>query len=577
MNDEAETGRAPRLVTQVAIVGGGPVGIALAIALAQHDIECAVIERHRNPQQIPKGQNLTQRTMEHFRRWGIERQLRDARTLSPGQQAVGMTAYGSLLGQYQYTWFERGLVDPFYWAKNERLPQYATERVLRDRLAEFPTATTLYGWSAVGVTQDEFGAIVAMRSRSGRSGSVRAEFVIGCDGSRSMVRAAAGITQTFSDEERRMVLLVFRSTEFERVMERYPDTTFVNILNPELNGYWQFFGRVDARDTWFFHAPVAKDSIAETLDLHALLSRAVGEDFDFTVEHLGFWDLRFALADTYRSGRLFIAGDAAHSHPPYGGYGVNTGFEDATNLAWKLAAALGGWAGEHLLDSYDAERRPVFASTRDNFIEKSIHSDRDFLASFDPIRSTDEFADAWEKRAHGTPDEILRFEPNYEGSPITVGDADRRPSAIGRHENRARAGHHLAPVRREDGTDPFESISGSFCLLTADAAGAEPFVTAAAALGVPLRVVITDAEGTHKMENPHVLVRPDQFIAWAGQASAVDARHVLEAAVGQPGEAANDAIATPRRQSRLAGGAGTPADSAGPGPITRPAPAATTN
>jgi 4-hydroxyisophthalate hydroxylase len=540
VNDEADTGQALHLATQVAIVGGGPVGTALAIGLAQSGIECVLIERHRNPQQIPKGQNLTQRTMEHFRRWGIEQRLRDARTLGPDQRAVGMTAYGSLLGQYRYTWFERGLVDPYYWAKNERLPQYATERVLRDRVAELPAATTLYEWSALGVAQDEHGATVAIRSAAGRPGAVRAEFVVGCDGSRSTVRAAAGITQTLSDEERRMVLLVFRSAGFEQIMQRYPGTTFVNILNPELNGYWQFFGRVDARDTWFFHAPVAADATAETLDLHSLLARAAGEQFDFTVEHLGFWDLRFALADSYRAGRLFIAGDAAHNHPPYGGYGVNTGFEDATNLAWKLAAVLKSWAGENLLDSYDAERRPVFASTRDNFIAKAIRSDRDFLHSFDPARSAVEFAAAWEQRAQGTPDEIRSYEPNYEGSPIVAGDAGRQPSALGWHENRARAGHHLAPVRRDDGMNAFESISGSFCLLAPDVAGAGPFVTAAAELGVPLRVVIIDAESVRELGSPHVLVRPDQFIAWAGQASAADAYHVLEAAIGKPGEAAGD-------------------------------------
>lgn len=537
MDEEGETGQALRLATQVAIVGGGPVGVALAIALSQYGVECVVIERHRNVQQIPKGQNLTQRTMEHFRRWGIERQLRAARTLSPDQRSVGMTAYGSLLGQYRYTWLERGLVDPFYWAKNERLPQYATERVLRDHLAGFPNATTLYDWSAVDVTQDELGATVAIKSAAGRPGSVRAEFAVGCDGSRSTVRGAAGITQTFSDEERRMALLVFRSAEFEHIMERYPGTTFVNVLNPELGGYWQFFGRVDARDTWFFHAPVATDSTAKTLDLRALLARAVGQGFDFTVEHLGFWNLRFALADSYRSGRLFIAGDAAHSHPPYGGYGVNTGFEDATNLAWKLAAVLDGWAGERLLDSYDAERRPVFASTRDNFIEKSIRRDRAFLASFDPTRSAEEFAGAWEQRAHGTPDEVRRFEPNYEGSPVVACDSGRRPSALGWHENHARAGHHLAPVRLADGADAFESISGSFCLLTADPGGGGPFRTAAAALGVPLRVVIIDAESARKLESAHVLLRPDQFVAWAGPGSGVDARHVLEDAIGLPARA----------------------------------------
>src|SRR5204862_5266447 len=116
---------------------------------------------------------------------------------------------------------------------------------------------------------------------------------------------------------------------------------------------------------------------------------------DVEFEHIGFWDLRFMLADSYRQGRIFVAGDAAHSHPPYGGYGVNSGLEDARNLGWKLAASLQGWGGERLLDSYDAERRPVFASTIRDFIAKSIEDDHQFLDAYDPQRDRTAFQQAW--------------------------------------------------------------------------------------------------------------------------------------------------------------------------------------
>jgi 2-polyprenyl-6-methoxyphenol hydroxylase-like FAD-dependent oxidoreductase len=135
------------------------------------------------------------------------------------------------------------------------------------------------------------------------------------------------------------------------------------VLHPKLDGYWKFFGRVDLGTTWFFHAPVPPDTTRDNFDFERFLHEAAGAEFDVAFEHIGFWDLRFAVADTYRQGRLFIAGDAAHSHPPYGGYGINSGFEDAANLSWKLAATLQGWGGPGLLDSYTAERQPVFAST----------------------------------------------------------------------------------------------------------------------------------------------------------------------------------------------------------------------
>lgn len=526
-----DSAAASTLRTRVAIVGGGPVGMALAISLAQRGIECLVIERYATPQQVPKGQNLTQRTMEHFRNWGIERELRSARTVSGDAPGAGMTAYGTLVGDHQYGWLERHRINEFYAAQNERLPQYATEEVLRARVAELPAAQVLYGWTAHDVQQTTAGATVSITRSTGEQATVEAEYVVGCDGSKSMTRTSARIPVTLTDHDRLMALLVFRSPEFDRIMERHPEVAFVNVLNPDLQGYWQFFGRVDDTETWFFHAPVDAASTAETLDVDALLARAVGRSFDFTVEHLGFWELRFSLADTYRNGRIFIAGDAAHSHPPYGGYGINSGFEDATNLAWKLAATLQGWAGPALLDSYDAERRPVFASTRDDFIDRSIRDDREFLATYDPAVDLDSFIARWQERSLGAELEVDAFEPNYEGSPVIAGGTGS-PSAVGTHERRARAGHHLAPQDGEGDGELFPRLGGSFTLLAGADQDVDDFVDAAAQAQVPLQVLRVAASTVASLGASPVLVRPDQFVAWTAGESAYSASDVLATASG---------------------------------------------
>ena len=151
-------------------------------------------------------------------------------------------------------------------------------------------------------------------------------------------------------------------------------------------------GRVDLKGNWFFHAPVPSEATRENFDFQALINSSVGVPVDVEFTYVGFWDLRMSLADDYRKGRVFIAGDAAHSHPPYGGYGVNTGLEDARNLAWKLAAVHAGWGGKNLLDSYTDERHPVFASTRDDFIMKSILEDRAFIEAHDPNQDAAAFA-----------------------------------------------------------------------------------------------------------------------------------------------------------------------------------------
>jgi 2-polyprenyl-6-methoxyphenol hydroxylase-like FAD-dependent oxidoreductase len=234
------------------------------------------VERYREPQRIPKGQNLTQRTMEHFHFWGAEDELRAARTIPRDYGIGGVTSYGSLLSGYSYDWLQRELVRPFYFTDNERLPQYATEAALRRRAAQIPAVTTMYDWTCEAVRPDEHGASVDIVSRDGARRRLRGDYVVGCDGSRSIVREQAGITQTRSDHDRLMVLLVFRSTGLHRLLERYPGKSFYNVLHPELDGYWKFFGRVDLGSTWFFHAPVPADTSRDNFDFRRFLHEAAG-------------------------------------------------------------------------------------------------------------------------------------------------------------------------------------------------------------------------------------------------------------------------------------------------------------
>jgi len=523
---------------RVLIVGGGPVGMGLAVELGQRGIRCTVVERYATPQPIPKGQNLTQRTMEHFHFWGAEPALRAARTIPPDYGIGGLTAHGTLLGDYHYDWLQRDLVRPYYFQANERLPQYATEAVLRRRAAELPSVQTLYGWKADAIAPSASGVEVQVCTRDGSERrTLRADYVVGCDGSRSTVREQAGITQTLSDHDRLMALVVFRSRQLHELLARYPGKSYYNVLQPELNGYWKFFGRVDLGETWFFHAPVPPGTTRDNFDFARYLHEAVGAEFDVEFEHIGFWDLRFAIADRYRTGRVFIAGDAAHSHPPYGGYGVNTGFEDARNLGWKLAAALQGWGGEALLDSYDQERRPVFASTARDFIARSIEVDRAFLHAHDPARDRVAFETAWRARSEGAVGEVHSFEPHYEGSPVVAGTQGAGGSAVGRHSFDARAGHHLAPAALAGGGNVYERLGTGFSLLAfgADPARVEAFVNAARSLSLPL-TVIDDARAGEcaRYETSLVLVRPDQFVAWTdtGAANSQSPAQILRVASG---------------------------------------------
>ena len=525
---------------QVVIVGGGPVGVGLAIELGQRGIRCALVERYTKPQRIPKGQNLTQRTLEHFYFWNCVRELRAARVMPPGVPTSGVSAYGHLMSEFWNAPSQRELVQQYYFQEYDRLPQYCTEEVLRQRMAALPGVDALFGWGAESVEQDAYAARVTIVKRDAeRDGNGRrvleADYIVGCDGGHSLVRDQVGIARTGAEFDQKMVLMVFRSKELHEGLKRFPVKSTYNVMHPDLQGYWMFFGRIDVGEGFFFHAPVPKETTSDNYDFLGLLQRAGGFQFAVEFDHVGFWDLRVAVAEEYQKGRVFIAGDAAHSHPPYGGYGLNNGLEDATNLGWKLAARLQGWGGDTLLESYSEERRPIFVETGRDFIAARIEEDRKFLETFSPERDRAAFEQAWNERMVKTSGRAQVYEPHYEGSSVVMGPPGASCSAHGNHGFKARAGHHLPPQMLSSGRNVFEELGSGYTLLAFDAedAAVRAFDAAADARRIPFKVIRdTCAGGREAYESNLILVRPDQYVVWTGNAAADDADNILARVTG---------------------------------------------
>lgn len=550
---------------QVIVLGGGPVGLGLAVDLGQRGISCALVERHTAPVRIPKGQNLTNRTLEHFYFWNCVEELRAARVMPPGYPIGGLTAYGSLMSPYWHRPDNGGgrgrgsAVQEFFFQKNERLPQYHTEAVLRERLQALPSVTTLYGWNADSVDQKEDGVRLTI-SPLGEGGEafyswsadtaqqtnrepgslesrvLEAEYLVGCDGGRSLVRESMAIDRAGRNFDQRMVLAVFRSPELHEALKRFPDCTTYRVMKPELKGYWQFFGRIDVGESFFFHAPVPKDARLDNYDFNALIQDAAGFPFAAEFDHVGFWDLRVMVASQYSKGRAFIAGDAAHQHPPYGGFGLNTGVEDAANLGWKLAARLQGWGGDGLLASYGEERRPIFVETGEAMIAGGIEQDRVWLERYSPDKDREEFEKAWDEVGKGRGNALMRsYEPHYEGSSVVMGPPDGVCSIHGTYAHAAHAGHHLSPRLLSSGRNVYEELGPEFTLLALDAGEAAAQIEAAAqGQGLPLKVIRDSYEGGREAyEARLVLVRPDQYVAWAGDEAPQDIDAVLRTVTGR--------------------------------------------
>ncbi len=521
---------------QIVIIGGGPVGLALAVELGLRGISCALVEQRMEPQPIPKGQNLTQRTLEHFYFWGIVDELRASRTIQADFPGGSIVAYGDLMNDYWYTPTARKVVDSYYFQRAERLPQYRTEQVLREKLRDLSCVDALFGWSARNISQVDERVLVEIIEEDGARGkTLIADYAVGCDGSRSLVRDQIGISMAGADYDQLMVLAVFRSRELHEGLKRFPDAYIYRVVHKDLEGYWQFFGRVDDREGWFFHAPVPADTNRENFDFQNLLNTAAGFEFACSFDHIGFWDMRVAVAEKYQVGRVFIAGDAAHSHPPYGGYGLNNGLEDVANLGWKLAAVLDGWGGDKLLDSYGEERQPVFMETAEDLIANRIDSDRDFFNRFNPERDKEAFERAWKDHQSAGEPRVMTYEPHYEGSSVVEGPANAVCSAHGSHSFMARPGHHLPPRLLSSGRNVFEELGACFTLVALDASDSDvaAFRDAAGGQNIPLRILRDKYDGERKAyEAPLILVRPDQFVAWTGDTAPDDASALMGKFIG---------------------------------------------
>jgi 2-polyprenyl-6-methoxyphenol hydroxylase-like FAD-dependent oxidoreductase len=531
-------------IVPVLVIGGGPVGLALAGDLGWRGIACTLVEQSDGSIYQPRMDLVGIRTMEFCRRWGIVPAVEG----SPyprdyAQDNIYLTSLtGYELGRERFPGIGQAPPPKESPQRRERCPQNMFDPILRAFAASQKDVALRYRTRLVSFTQDaDLVTAVVENAETGAREEILARYIVGCDGARSLVRETLGIAMQGNPVLTYTTNVIFRCPQLLSLHDKGKAYRHI-FIGPE--GTWATIVAINGRDEWRFSIIGGSEQRDYTTDdIKAAIRRAVGRDFDFEILSVLPWVRRELVAERYRGGRGFIAGDAVHVMSPTGGFGMNTGIQDVVDLSWKLAAAIEGWGGDRLLDSYSIERQPI--GTR-NVTEASGNLRRMLSVPPHPDLLDDTAQGAATRAKVGREfSETMRREwftlgahlgYRYENSPICWPDGTAAPPDDPRaYVPTARPGHRAPHAFLADGRSTLDLFGRGFALIGFDAEAAEaaPLLEAAQKRNLPLTfAAIAEPHIAALYERKFVLVRPDGHVAWRDDRMPVDALCVIDVVRG---------------------------------------------
>ncbi|KAL2808099.1 FAD binding domain-containing protein [Aspergillus granulosus] len=514
--------------TDVLIVGAGPVGLCLALDLGRRGIRSLLIERNSGPETElqAKASVIDERTMEFCRLLGVRDDIVNAGYPDdlPGDTVFCTTLNGHYIGRLEMP-SARDREEPAEAAEMlRRCPQIWFDPILARAVGRQGMAQVRYGEQVVACSQDESGVICSVKNvEQGTVSEIRARYLVGCDGPGSVVRKSLGIP--FEGKDLGYAISAIVRVDFSNYHAFGPAERYM-FIGPD--GTWGNFTTIDGRDLWRFSVVGGKEPTdLTTFDMDGLLRKALGNDeIGYEIIKVVQWRRSQYTAQRYHQGRVFLAGDAAHTMSPTGGHGLNTGIGDAMTLGWMLQALLEGWGESALAAAYTAERRPIAirngaGSTR-NFAIWTARKGRDKVLNDGPDAEIQRHA-LGEDMAANMRQEFqslgLALGYNYAESPLIVQDGSDAPADDADiYIQTARPGHRAPHVWLEDGRSTIDLFGGKFVLLCFgnEEKGAS-LVAGAKKIGFPLDTVYLNNENLLKTyERQLILVRPDGMVAWRG-------------------------------------------------------------
>ncbi|RSN62636.1 monooxygenase [Amycolatopsis sp. WAC 04182] len=531
------------LRTPVAIVGGGPVGLVLALFLDRHGVRSVVFELAESTSDQPRGSTHSARSMEHYRRLGLAGEIRELGL--PWDHSTDIAFYtrynGFRLARNRRPAVRDLLRQVASGPRTAQVPepmhranQMYVERLLYRRARAAANIELRFGWRVTGIATDPGGVDILAEDTGGRVRAWRAGYVAGCDGARGVVRGHLGARYAGAGRVEQEVLGGRTVAAHLRIPTLYRDFLVDG-------GAWSHWAvntdlvlnliALNGKDEFFLLTSSVDPDSAPDDALISAVRLAAGAPIPVTVLGRRPWTSGMALvADSFGTDQVFLAGDAAHLFTPNGGFGMNTGLDDAANLAWKLAAAVQGWGGPGLLASYHLERRPI--AIRNTGAARELNLGLANVAR--PHCVEQDTAEGKEERRRlgrmladygdRTLDTLgVQLGARYDGSPIVDGQDTPPADSLDTYSPSSvpggRAPHLWLDDERATGSSLFDHFGLGFTLLRLGpkAPPAVDLRAEAARRNIPLKVLdLPDPLARDLYERDLVLIRPDQHVAWRG-------------------------------------------------------------